>query len=192
MPRRLDPAGVRGLSDRAAGARSARHRRRRWRSARCCRSRRAVSRWHAAGLGPARPLSGAARRWRRSIGLLTALVFSLWPLAAIGRIPAGALFRDLVDRRRWRVPLVAATMTAALAAASPALVIASAQDRAWPVVCRRCDRRLRHLPRGRSSRGRPAPASSAGRATRCCAWRLPISTGRARPPPRSCCRSASA
>jgi putative ABC transport system permease protein len=63
-------------------------------------------------------------------GLLTVLVFSLWPLAAIGRIPAGALFRDLVDRRRWPVPLVAATMTAALTAALAALVIATAQDRA--------------------------------------------------------------
>ena len=76
------------------------------------------------GLYPA-PLGLAAL-----YGLLTVLVFSLWPLAAIGRIPAGALFRDLVDRRRWRVPLVAATMTAALTAALAALVIATAQDRA--------------------------------------------------------------
>lgn len=76
------------------------------------------------GLYPA-PLGLAAL-----YGLLTVLVFSLWPLAAIGRIPGGALFRDLVDRRRWRVPPVAATMTAVLATALAALVVATAQDRA--------------------------------------------------------------
>ncbi len=76
------------------------------------------------GLYPA-PLGLAAL-----YGLLTVLIFSLWPLAAIGRIPAGALFRDLVDRRRWRVPPVAATMTAVLAGVLAALVIATAQDRA--------------------------------------------------------------
>src|SRR5262249_41259198 len=31
-------------------------------------------------------------------GLLTTLVFTLWPLAGTGRVPAGALFRDTVDR----------------------------------------------------------------------------------------------
>ncbi len=77
------------------------------------------------GLYPA-PLALAAL-----YGLLTVLVFSLWPLAAIGRIPAGALFRDLVDGRRRRlVPPIAATATAVLAAALAALVIADAQDRA--------------------------------------------------------------
>ncbi|MGH7029275.1 MAG: ABC transporter permease, partial [Stellaceae bacterium] len=63
-------------------------------------------------------------------GLLTTFVFSLWPLAATGRVSAGALFRDAVERRWRRVPPAALGMTAALAAALAGLAIASAQDRA--------------------------------------------------------------
>src|SRR5439155_22856966 len=43
-------------------------------------------------------------------GLLTVLVFSLWPLAAIGQLPAGALFRDGVPPApRPGPPLVVGT-----------------------------------------------------------------------------------
>ena len=75
------------------------------------------------GLYPA-PLGLAAL-----YGLLTVWVFSLWPLAAIGRIPAGALFRDMVDRTRRRVPRIAGAATALLVAALAGLVVAAAQDR---------------------------------------------------------------
>jgi putative ABC transport system permease protein len=62
-------------------------------------------------------------------GLLTTLVFSLWPLAAIGAISAGALFRDGIDRSPRRVSRIVTTATALLALALAALAIASAQDR---------------------------------------------------------------
>jgi len=62
-------------------------------------------------------------------GLLTTLVFSLWPLAGIGRVPAAALFRDTVDRTRRRVPATALGMTLLLVLGLAALAVASAQDR---------------------------------------------------------------
>jgi len=71
-----------------------------------------------------RPLALAAL-----YGVLTTLVFSLWPLAAIGRIPAGALFRDMVDRARRRISRTALAVTGLLALCLAALVVASAQDR---------------------------------------------------------------
>ena len=62
-------------------------------------------------------------------GLLTTLVFALWPLAAIGRIPAGALFRDIVDRASRRVPRATLASTALLALCLATVVIAGTQDR---------------------------------------------------------------
>jgi len=62
-------------------------------------------------------------------GLLTMLAFSLWPLAAIGRVPAGALFRDVVDRARRRVPRSVLAASALLALALAALAVATATDR---------------------------------------------------------------
>jgi putative ABC transport system permease protein len=62
-------------------------------------------------------------------GILTTLVFALWPLAGIGRVPAGALFRDTVDRARRRVPLPALAATGLLALGLAALAVGSAQDR---------------------------------------------------------------
>jgi putative ABC transport system permease protein len=62
-------------------------------------------------------------------GFLTSLLFSLWPLAAIGRIPAGALFRDMVDRARRRVPRAALAASALLALSLAAVVVAGTQDR---------------------------------------------------------------
>jgi putative ABC transport system permease protein len=70
------------------------------------------------------PLSLAAL-----FGLLTTLVFALWPLAGIGRVPAGALFRDTVDRAQRRTPLAALGATALLALGLAALAVGSAQDR---------------------------------------------------------------
>ena len=69
------------------------------------------------------PLSLAAL-----FGLLTTLVFALWPLAGIGRVPAAALFRDTVDRARRRMPLPALGATALLALGLAALAVGSAQD----------------------------------------------------------------
>ena len=83
------------------------------------------------GLYPA-PLAAAAL-----LGLLTTLVFSLWPLAAVGQVSAAALFRDTVARARRRVPPVAAIATGAATVALAALVIATAQDRTialWYIV----------------------------------------------------------
>jgi putative ABC transport system permease protein len=62
-------------------------------------------------------------------GLLTTLVFSLWPLAGVGRISAGALFRDTVDRVRRRVPAGIIGATAVLALGLAALAVVTAQDR---------------------------------------------------------------
>ena len=62
-------------------------------------------------------------------GLLAVLVFSLWPLAAIGRIPPAALFRDTIARARRRVPVLVAATTGAAALGLAALVVASAPDR---------------------------------------------------------------
>ncbi|MGA8756722.1 MAG: FtsX-like permease family protein [Stellaceae bacterium] len=62
-------------------------------------------------------------------GLLTTLVFSLWPLAAVYRIPAGSLFRDVVDRTRRRAPRSAVALTASLVGCLAAVVLIGAQDR---------------------------------------------------------------
>ena len=62
-------------------------------------------------------------------GLLTTLVFSLWPLAGIGRISAAALFRDTVDRARRRIPPGIIGATAVLALGLAALAVVTAQDR---------------------------------------------------------------
>jgi putative ABC transport system permease protein len=62
-------------------------------------------------------------------GLLTTLVFSLWPLAGIGRVPAGALFRDTVDRARRRIPAAALGATLFLVLGLGALAVFAAQDR---------------------------------------------------------------
>lgn len=61
-------------------------------------------------------------------GLLTSLTFSLWPLARATRIPAAALFRDLVAPRHGRpaVPFIIATALCAVALAG--LAIATAAD----------------------------------------------------------------
>jgi putative ABC transport system permease protein len=62
-------------------------------------------------------------------GLLTTLAFSLWPLAGVGRISAGALFRDNVDRARRRLPAGILGTTAVLVLALAALAVFTAQDR---------------------------------------------------------------
>jgi putative ABC transport system permease protein len=62
-------------------------------------------------------------------GLLTVLVFALWPLAAIGRIPAAALFRDTITPARRQVPPLVAATTIMAALALAALVVATAPDR---------------------------------------------------------------
>ncbi|MBV9686063.1 MAG: ABC transporter permease, partial [Alphaproteobacteria bacterium] len=64
-----------------------------------------------------------------AFGLLTTLIFSLWPLAGIGRISAGALFRDTVDRTRRRIPPAILATTAVLVAGLAGLAVATAHDR---------------------------------------------------------------
>ncbi|HEX7970341.1 MAG TPA: FtsX-like permease family protein [Stellaceae bacterium] len=60
-------------------------------------------------------------------GLLTTLTFALWPLAAAREVPAGSLFRDLVDPapRRPRLAYILATVAAGLALAGLGVVTAS-------------------------------------------------------------------
>jgi putative ABC transport system permease protein len=62
-------------------------------------------------------------------GLLTILVFALWPLAAIGQVSPAALFRDRVApaRRHFSPLAAAASATAALALAG--LIVLNAPDR---------------------------------------------------------------
>ena len=67
--------------------------------------------------------------WAALYGILTTLVFSLWPLAAIGRIPAGALFRDTVDRARRRIPLPTVAASAVLVLCLGAAAVLGTQDR---------------------------------------------------------------
>jgi putative ABC transport system permease protein len=62
-------------------------------------------------------------------GLLASLAFAVWPLAAIGRVAPGALFRDRVaPAPRHRAPLAAAA-SAAAALGLAALVVLLAPDR---------------------------------------------------------------
>ena len=63
-------------------------------------------------------------------GLLATLVFALWPLAAIGRVPPGALWRDRVAPAPRRLAPLAAARDAPLAAlALAAAIVLSAPDR---------------------------------------------------------------
>jgi putative ABC transport system permease protein len=62
-------------------------------------------------------------------GLLTTLAFSLWPLAGIGRVSAGALFRDSVDRARRRIPAGIVATTVAFVLGLAALAVFTAHDR---------------------------------------------------------------
>jgi putative ABC transport system permease protein len=75
------------------------------------------------GVYPA-PLARAAL-----YGLLTTLLFALWPLAVIGRIPAGALFRDVVDRARRRISPLVLAATILLTLGLAALAVSGASDR---------------------------------------------------------------
>ena len=68
-----------------------------------------------------------------AFGFLTALAFTVWPLARAQRVPAGALFRDLAapmaPRLPWRYMALAALTFAVLAA----LVIFTAEERPFAV-----------------------------------------------------------
>lgn len=63
-----------------------------------------------------------------AFGVIAALAFSIWPLAAAREVPAAALFRDLVAPARRRPRLAYALMTLAAAAALAALAIAWSVD----------------------------------------------------------------
>ena len=62
-------------------------------------------------------------------GLLTTLIFTLWPLAAIGRVMPGALFRDRIAPAPRHLAPVAAMASAVAALGLAALVVLSAPDR---------------------------------------------------------------
>jgi putative ABC transport system permease protein len=78
------------------------------------------------------PLAVAA-----AAGFLTVLIFGLLPLAAIGQVMPGALFRDRIARARRRLPRIALTATVLVAAALAGLIALTAPDRAvalWYIV----------------------------------------------------------
>jgi putative ABC transport system permease protein len=62
-------------------------------------------------------------------GLLATLVFTLWPLAAIGRIPPGALWRDRVSPAPRRLAPLAASATALAGLGLAAAIVSSAPER---------------------------------------------------------------
>ncbi|MGD9614133.1 MAG: ABC transporter permease [Alphaproteobacteria bacterium] len=62
-------------------------------------------------------------------GLLATLVFALWPLAAIGRIPPGALWRDRVSPAPRRLAPLAAGATALAVLALAAMIVLNAPER---------------------------------------------------------------
>ena len=113
-------------------------------------------------------------------GLLTALAFTLWPLGRAHDVPVGALFRDAVaPQPRWPRPIYIVS-TAAAVAALTALAVFTAYDRRVAIIyfaiaagvfilLRLVALLLMFWRRARRARAR-----------RLCAWRSPISTGRAR------------
>src|SRR5947207_444718 len=62
-------------------------------------------------------------------GLLTMLVFALWPLAAIGQVSPASLFRDRVAPAPRGFAPLAATASAAAALVLAALIVLTATDR---------------------------------------------------------------
>ena len=66
-------------------------------------------------------------------GLLTTLTFAIWPLASAHEVPAGALFRDVIQSNRgWpRWPYIAMTVISALLLAG--LAIATADNKKFAV-----------------------------------------------------------
>ena len=64
-----------------------------------------------------------------SYGLLTALAFSLWPLARAARIPGSALFRDSLVPERVRPSRLLIGVVAGVVAALVGLTVATAPDR---------------------------------------------------------------
>jgi putative ABC transport system permease protein len=66
-------------------------------------------------------------------GLLTALAFTLWPLARAREVPGGSLFRDLVaPARRWPRPVYVVTIVLAVLALA-GLAVASATEKRFAV-----------------------------------------------------------
>jgi putative ABC transport system permease protein len=68
-----------------------------------------------------------------AFGVLTTLVFSLWPLARAQQIPAGSLFREMVQKVRALPPAWALAALAVTAAALAALAILGARERIFAV-----------------------------------------------------------
>lgn len=64
-----------------------------------------------------------------AFGVLTTLVFSLWPLARAQQIPAGSLFRDMIQRVRALPPAWALAALAVASAALAALAILGSDER---------------------------------------------------------------
>ena len=113
-------------------------------------------------------------------GLLTALAFALWPLGRAHDVPVGALFRDAVaPQPRWpRKIYIALTAIAVLALA--ALAVLLAYDRRVAIIYVGIAAGVFVLLRLVAALLMWRRATRRARAPPSCAWRSPISTGRAR------------
>jgi putative ABC transport system permease protein len=125
-------------------------------------------------------------------GLLTTLVFALWPLAGIGRVPAAALFRDTIDRTRRRVPIAAFAASALLSLGLAALAVGSSQDHTVGLCFVGGAAAAFALFRAAGAAVVFVSGRFAGVRRPACAWRSPSRIARARRRRRSCCPSVSA
>ncbi len=66
-----------------------------------------------------------------AFGLLTALTFSLWPLARTTEVPAARLYRDIVTANLARRRIIAITAVALCATALAALTILTSEDKGF-------------------------------------------------------------
>ena len=114
-------------------------------------------------------------------GLLTALAFTLWPLGRAHDVPVGALFRDAVaPQPRWPRKIYMALTAAAVVALTALAVLHGLRPARRAHLCRRRRRRVRAAAAGGGIADVRWRATRRARARPCCAWRSPISTGRAR------------
>ncbi len=114
-------------------------------------------------------------------GLLTALVFAVWPLGRAHDVPVAALFRDMVAPQplRPRKRYVVLTVITVLVLAAFAVLLA--YDRRVAIIYVGYRRRsVRFAAHGRGNDDVPGAPSTAIAFDRVCVWLSPIFIGRVR------------